>query len=143
MILRCFIYYCSKFQTDTINQTVFGKRICKTSLGKMKTISSHLKLEMLHWIRGLEKFMFHKPDKLHAQLSAKMCNIDVFRSQTQNTIWQNRDLDPRLCERRTAKIELRTHKGTSPNSHRQLGFRCQYRHVPIPISFACSSKISV
>ena len=34
-------------------------------------------------------------------------------------------------------------KGTSPNSHRQLGFRCQYRHVPIPISFACSSKISV
>ena len=43
MILRCFIYYCGKFQTDTINQTVFGKRICKTSLGKMKTISSHLK----------------------------------------------------------------------------------------------------
>ena len=43
MILRCFIYYCGKFQTDTINQTVFGKRICKISLGKMKTISSHLK----------------------------------------------------------------------------------------------------
>ena len=42
MILRCFIYYCGKFQTNTINQTVFGKRICKTSLGKMKTISSHL-----------------------------------------------------------------------------------------------------
>ena len=42
MILRCFIYYCGKFQNDTINQTIFGKRICKTSLGKMKTISSHL-----------------------------------------------------------------------------------------------------
>ena len=23
-----------------------------------------------------------------------------------------------------------------------LGFRCQYRHVPIPISFACNSTIS-
>ena len=48
MILRCFIYYCGKFQTDTINQTVFGKRICKTSLGKMKTISSHLKQKARH-----------------------------------------------------------------------------------------------
>ena len=43
MILRCFIYNCGKFQTDTISQTVFGKRICKTSLGKMKTIWSHFK----------------------------------------------------------------------------------------------------
>ena len=34
-------------------------------------------------------------------------------------------------------------KGASPNSYRQLGFRCQYRHVPIPISFACNSRISV
>ena len=44
MILRCFIYYCGKFQTDTISQTIFGRRIRKTSLGKMKTLSSHLKL---------------------------------------------------------------------------------------------------
>ena len=32
-----------------------------------------------------------------------MCNIHLFRSQTQNTIWQNRDFDPRLCERRAVK----------------------------------------
>ena len=43
MILRRFICYCGKFQTDTINETVFGKEFVKTSLGKMKTISSHLK----------------------------------------------------------------------------------------------------
>ena len=42
-------------------------------------------------------------EKLHAQLPAKMCNIHLFRSQTQNTIWQNRDFDPRLCERRAVK----------------------------------------
>ena len=47
-------------------------------------------------------------DKLHAQLSAKTCNIDVCQSRTQKTIWQNRDLhvDPHLCEHQMAKIEL-------------------------------------
>ena len=115
----------------------------------MKTISSHLKLEMLHWIRGLEKFMFHKPDKLHTQLSAKMCNIDVFRSQTQNTIWQNRDLDPRLCERRTAKIELRTHNFLRLLADRILIFlrlellvdKAQFNFFS-PLACSCSARTS-
>ena len=34
-------------------------------------------------------------------------------------------------------------KVASPNSYRQLGFRSQHRHVPILISFACNSRISV
>ena len=59
MILRCFIYYCGKFQIDTINQTVFGKRICKTSLEKMKTISSHLKY-ILKKYGGLGECLFEK-----------------------------------------------------------------------------------
>ena len=34
MILRRSIYYCGKFQTDTINQTVFGKAFVKLVWGK-------------------------------------------------------------------------------------------------------------
>ena len=34
MILRRFIYYCGKFQADTINQTVFGKEFVKLVWGK-------------------------------------------------------------------------------------------------------------
>ena len=34
MILRRFIYYCGKFDTDTINQTVFGKEFVKLVWGK-------------------------------------------------------------------------------------------------------------
>ena len=35
-----------------------------------------------------------------------MCNIHGFWSQTQNMIWQNRDLDPRLRERRRTRTFL-------------------------------------
>ena len=34
MILQRFICYCGKFQTDTINQTVFGKEFVKLVWGK-------------------------------------------------------------------------------------------------------------
>ena len=34
MILRRFIYYCGKFHTDAINQTVFGKEFVKLVCGK-------------------------------------------------------------------------------------------------------------
>ena len=33
MILRRFIYYCGKFHTDTIDQTVFGKEFVKLVWG--------------------------------------------------------------------------------------------------------------
>ena len=41
MILSRFIYVCGKFHTNGKAKCIW-KRICKTSLGKMKTISSHL-----------------------------------------------------------------------------------------------------
>ena len=34
MILRRFIYYCGKFHTDTINQTIFGKEFVELVWGK-------------------------------------------------------------------------------------------------------------
>ena len=43
MILWRFIYLCSKFRTDTINRTVFGKEICKSNLGKWKLFQASLK----------------------------------------------------------------------------------------------------
>ena len=45
-------HFCGKFHTDTINQTLFGKG--KTSLGKMKTISSLLNiLELANLTEGV------------------------------------------------------------------------------------------
>ena len=47
MILRRFIYYCGKFQTDTINQTVFGKEFVKLAWGKRKLFRATLTLKTL------------------------------------------------------------------------------------------------
>ena len=46
MILRRSIYYCGKFQTDTINQTVFGKAFVKLVWGKLKLFRATLSPEM-------------------------------------------------------------------------------------------------
>ena len=54
------------------------------------------------WIQPLSVSVY-TVDKLHAQLPAKMCSIHLFQSQTQNMNWQNRDFDPRLCERQVVK----------------------------------------
>ena len=47
MILRRFIYYCGKFQTDTINQTVFGKEFVKLVWGKWKLFRATLTQEYI------------------------------------------------------------------------------------------------
>ena len=43
MILRRFIYYCGKFHTDTINQTIFGKEFVKLVWGKWKLFRATLR----------------------------------------------------------------------------------------------------
>ena len=43
MILRRFIYYCGKFYTDTINQTVFTKEFVKLVWGKWKLFRATLR----------------------------------------------------------------------------------------------------
>ena len=42
MILQRFIYYCGKFHTDTINQTIFGKEFVKLVWGKWKLFRATL-----------------------------------------------------------------------------------------------------
>ena len=48
MILRRFIYYCGTFQTDTINQTVFGEEFVKLVWGKRKLFRATLSKKILH-----------------------------------------------------------------------------------------------
>ena len=56
MILWHFIYFCGKFHTDTMNQTVFGKEFIKLHVvRKMKTIWSHLK--HAHLYKSIKNFV--------------------------------------------------------------------------------------
>ena len=48
MILGHFIYYCCKFHTDAINQTVFGKEFVKLVWGKWKLFRATLSANIAH-----------------------------------------------------------------------------------------------
>ena len=50
--------------------------------------------------------MNYKLSSLQGCATYEFRDIHVCPSQTQNTIWQNRDFDPRFGERRTVKIKL-------------------------------------
>ena len=59
MILRRFIYYCGKFHTDTINQTIFGKEFVKLVWGKLKLFRATLNNntpKMVQYIEAIGNF---------------------------------------------------------------------------------------
>ena len=75
MILRRFIYYCGKFQTDTINQTVFGKEFVKLVWGKWKLFRATLR-EISYVLRARAH--------LRALMTQKSCAVGMRNAKLGN-----------------------------------------------------------